>query len=274
MKNILFLTGILFSTLAVACLHYPIDYQGTVNEHKQEFFIFKTPESFHLIAKTNLSTSGKLPPRLAWILPLPSVPVKYDEVDPKVFKELHELTYPVQKSIRGGAVFSDNEIKVHEAQAVGRYKVRPLEILSVNPKTASVLDQWLKENNLKAMPKEKQLQYLKKGAVFLIIDADLKGLEAADFKPLHIILKPIEEYTLPLNFTHSGRSFAVDVYALGIKLDNPAGGLVHSSSVRFSFAGGAYPELANLTKMTTGEMIKYEGKYDGKGASALDPVFK
>lgn len=278
MKNILIITAIFFSTLAYACLHYPEEYQGTVTEHKKEFFIFSSKDSFHLIAKTNLSSQGELPARLAWIFPLPSVPLKYEEVAPAVFKELYELTLPVQKGIRGES-FSDNlqtnsGLKVHEVQTVGRYKVRPLEILDTNPKTASALDIWLKENHLKVMPKDKQLQYLKKGAVFLVIEADLKGLKAVDFKPLHIVLKPLKEYVLPLNFTHTGRSFAVDVYALGIKLATPTGGLEVSSSAQFSLAGGAYPELAKLTKIVSGEMVKYEGKYDGKEASALDPVFK
>lgn len=281
MKIFLVTITALFPTLVFACLHYPKDYQGTVTEHKQEYFIYSTKDNFHLVAKTNLSSQGELPARLAWIFPLPSVPIKYEEVAPAVFNELHQLTLPLTNGMRDSLEaipFSRSKgipqgLVVHEAVTVGRYKIRPLEIIDPNPKTANELDTWLKENGLKEMPREKQLQYLKKGAVFLVIEADLQGLKAADFKPLHITLKPLTEYALPLNFTHTGRSFDVDVYSLGSEMSAVTGGLHRASSGKLSGAGGGYPELAKIIKTTPGSIQKYTGYYDGKGPSARDPIF-
>jgi len=266
-----------FSLNASACLHYPNDYAGTVTEHKKEFFLFGSKESFHIIAKTNLSSSGKLPERLAWVFPLPSVPVKYEEVSPQVFKELYQITSPAADGVRSlpksEGLNSVSGIKVHEAQTVGRYKVRPLEILDANSATASALDVWLKSNNLKMMPKEKQLRYLVKGSVFLVIEADLKGLSAVDFKPLHIVLKPLTEYSLPLNFTHVGRAFAVDVYTMNLKLSKDDRFLDLSSSTNFSIPDSNYPEISKFFPSGSGHFFKYEGKFLGTKSDSPDPLF-
>jgi hypothetical protein len=277
MKKHLMIGFVFFSLNASACLHYPNDYAGTVTEHKKEFFLFGGKESFHIIAKTNLSSSGKLPERLAWVFPLPSVPVKYEEVSPTIFKELYQLTSPATDDLRGipksEGLNSVSGIKVHDAQTVGRYKVRPLEILDANPTTASALDVWLQSNNLKMMPKEKQLRYLVKGAVFLVIEADLKGLSAVDFKPLHIVLKAMTHYSLPLNFTHVGRAFAVDVYTMNLKLSKDDRSLDFSSSTNFSFPDPNYPNISKLFPNGTGHFYKYEGKFLGTSSDSRDPLF-
>jgi len=266
-----------FSLNALACLHYPNDYADKVTEHKKEFFLFGGKGSFHLIAKTNLSSTGKLPERLAWIFPLPSVPVKYEEVSPQIFKELYQLTSPALDGLRSRSksegMNSVSGLKIHDAQTVGRYKVRPLEILDPNPATASALDVWLKNNNLKMMPKEKQLRYLVKGAVFLVVEADLKGLSSVDFRPLHIVLKPMRHYSLPLNFTHVGRAFAVDVYTMNLKLSKDDRSLDLSSSTNFSLPDSHYPEISKLFPHGTGHFYKYEGKFIGTSSDSRDPLF-
>jgi hypothetical protein len=279
MKQIFIFAAFVFSLNAHCCLHYPKDYQGTVTEHKKEFFLFSAKDSFHLIAKTNLSSSGNLPDRLDWIFPLPSLPLKYEEVSPFLFQELYELTFSTPKGLRGNPLLGESlqtnsGIKVHEAQTVGRYKIRPLEILDANPNTANALDTWLKSNNLKEMPKDKQLRYLKKGAVFLVIEANLKGMKAVDFKPLHIVLKPLKEYTLPLNFTHTGRTYAVEVYSMNMKLSSQSGGLDFMSSSKFSLIGNTAPVLRSIIKKPSGEAFKYEGRFLGTVKSSQDPVFK
>jgi hypothetical protein len=277
MKKYLMIGLCYFSLNASACLHYPNDYAGTVTEHKNEFFLFGDKSNFHIIAKTNLSSSGKLPDRLAWIFPLPSVPIKYEVVSPSIFKELYQLLNPETGDLRGlsksEGLNSLSGIKVHNAQTVGRYKVRPLEILDSNPTTASALDVWLKSNNLKMMPKEKQLRYLVKGSVFLVIEADLRGLSAVDFKPLHIVLKPLVHYSLPLNFTHVGRAFAVDVYSMNVKLAKDDRSLDLTSSTNFSFPDPNYPDISKLFPEGSGHFFKYEGKFLGTTSDSRDPLF-
>lgn len=282
-KLILLLCFIPLSLLA--CLHYPPEYTSTVTENSQEFFLFSSKESIHLIAKTNLSAEKELPEKLAWIFPLPSVPTKYEEVSPKIFNELYDLTWVQAQGLRGAKSLSDeslltnSSVKVHAAQVVGRYKVRPLEILDVNPKTASVLDQWLTTNGLKAMPREKQLAYLKKGAVFLVIEAGLKGLKTVDFKPLHIILKNTgDPYSLPVNFTHEGREFDITVYTYKMKLRpvvQKERQLLHlQHSVISHFPDPDAPELSKILGTSKSELQRYSGRYPGHGGMFDDPIFE
>ena len=282
-----FLIPLLFfySFTAFSCLHYPIEYQATVTENKQEYFLFKNQQFIHLIAKTNLSAEKDLPDKLAWIFPLSSVPVRYGEVSPKIFNELHDFTFVQPQGLRGieskgvESLGANSTLKVHEAQVVGRYKVRPLEILDINPKTATVLDSWLTSNGLKSMPREKQDAYLKKGAVFLVIEADLKGLRSVDFKPLEIVLKASAyDFSLPLNFTHEGREFDVDVYTYNVQIrpvlnkEKQMLNLVHSSPLNFPSA--QLPEVSKLISNSKGVIFKYSGHYPGKGGVFPDPTFE
>jgi hypothetical protein len=39
------------TNIYLCCLHYPKDYQGTLTEHKKEFFLFSAKDSFDLVAR-------------------------------------------------------------------------------------------------------------------------------------------------------------------------------------------------------------------------------
>ena len=261
----LFVLIILFSTqLTWACLHYSNHYPTSITEHKKEFVFFEKNGIQHLIAKTNVSSEKELPERLAWIFPVPALPLGYEEVSPKIFEELFD---ELKEETKGGSLRSfdeSNHFKVHTSTQVGRYTIKPIEITQVNQSTGSLLDQWLKQNNFRPMPAAQQQRYLKKGAVFLVIEANLKALKSADFKPLLIKWKSQGPYELPLNFTHEGRSYDVDFYTLNAQLQN-------SSVLRLNFERQVKlptSELSEFSKVTgslEGTMRRYSGHWTGSG---------
>ncbi|MFZ4713803.1 MAG: hypothetical protein ACOYL6_08840 [Bacteriovoracaceae bacterium] len=276
MKKIFICTLLFASFTSMACLHYSQSYEGQVTENKKEFFLFANKEGFHLVTKTNLSSEKELPERLDWIFPLPALPKRYEEVDPGLFKELHELTTPVAKGGRGGALDQNISLKEgmveHPAQLVGNYKIIPLEIKSVNSKTASVLDKWLSDNKLKAMSKEKQTRYLKKDAVFLVIQLDLKGMKSSEVKPLHIVLPAQKTYSLPIHFTHDDRSFELDVYSLNFTLKEENRGLKLFHNTKFIIEDPSFPLLKKISNINHGDLFKHQRAFSGADKSD-DPLF-
>ncbi len=184
-----------------------------VTEKTKEALVFHDGKNAHLIIQTQLQSDKAMPSSLAWVIPLPSLPVRYEEADPELFKELLFLTEPKQpgrmfnplnpfQGIAGGAQEDTPDIKVHRAKAVGSYKIQPIEIL--NDTAGEALNRWLMANGFGAVPAENQRHYLKKGAVFLALKLGHLQGSAATVKPLHIVY-PADRLSVPLKFSsHSG----------------------------------------------------------------------
>jgi len=218
--------GLTASLSAVGCLYFAPSYKQTVTENLREFFVFHDEKNVHVILQTHLQASGKLPERLAWVIPFPSLPLKYEETDAKVFEELYGiLGIDGSLGMRSGGLSRNKHpkpgsaVKAHATQVVGNYKVHPLEIVSdVNPQmTASVLDSWLKQKNFITIPFDLQKPYIKKGATFLAIEMTPNG-NTADTKPLHITFeKTGSQFSVPLRMTHDTRVFDIRIYTFGFK---------------------------------------------------------
>ncbi|HEX8236325.1 MAG TPA: DUF2330 domain-containing protein [Abditibacteriaceae bacterium] len=202
----------LLSMLAMplqACLHAPLGYKDVVTEKTKEALVFHDGKNAHLIIKTELESEGDLPPTMAWVIPLPSLPSSYKEERADLFEKLFELT-PSRMMAGGsplgpppGAPSGDaGGIRVHASQTVGSYQVQPIEVLS--EASGAELNSWLERNGFGAVPPENQKYYLKKGAVFLALK--LNGLSGSHskIKPLHIVY-PSYRLSVPLKFSsHSG----------------------------------------------------------------------
>jgi hypothetical protein len=198
-----------------ACLHTPVSYKDVVTEKTKEALVFHDGKNAHLIIKTELASEGDLPPTMAWVIPLPSLPSSYKEEPHDLFEMLFELVPPAQPggSPAGAALpppdMGAGGIRVHAVRSVGSYKVQPIEVLS--EESGAELNRWLQRNGFSAVPPENQEYYLKKGAVFLALK--LNGLSGsnASIKPLHIVY-PSDQLSVPLKFSSHSGAFDLVLY--------------------------------------------------------------
>ncbi|HEY0074325.1 MAG TPA: DUF2330 domain-containing protein, partial [Abditibacteriaceae bacterium] len=180
--------------------------------------LFHDGENAHLVIKTSLEStpkSGKgvasLPPFMAWVIPLPSLPSKYEEADPQLFEQLLEATKQGSQRRFGCSGMEEEEtaaasnsasIEVHPTEFVGDYEITLVEMLTHD--AGDALNEWLAKNGFGKVPKENQAFYVSKGVVFLALKINNLSGSFADLKPLHIVYKS-DRATLPLKFsTHSG----------------------------------------------------------------------
>jgi hypothetical protein len=230
------LVGLVFFGVraAYSCLYFPPSYKSQITENLREFFLFHDEKNVHVVIQTHLKSDGPLPERLAWVVPFPALPIKYEESDPALFEELYNLvgaaSFGDGMRSKGGMEMPSNalgSVKVHKTEIVGNYKVHPIEIISdVDVKTtATVLDSWLKKKGFISIPFDLQKPYIKKGATFLAIEMTPKGDEA-DVKPLHITFpipsaKKAAPFSIPLRLTHDSRVFDLRIYTFGFEKSWP-----------------------------------------------------
>jgi hypothetical protein len=187
-------------------------------ETEREAFMFRDPKAVNLILKTGFK--GKLPPKLAWVFPLPSKPLSYKEVEPALFDELRDY-FSQAMQLGGGTDSMTNAvparamlkgIAVHEKVIVGGYEIIPIEIVKESG-AGEELNQWLRNQNFIELPARIQKPYLKKGAYFLAIRMNPRGAEMS-VKPLWIRYAS-DHMSFPLRFTHDERTFDFTLYFLG-----------------------------------------------------------
>jgi len=205
---------------ASACIHPPKGHPGSLTEREKVAFLFHDGKNAHLVIRTKIASQSGLPENMAWVIPVPALPSKYEEVSDELFRELAELiprVRPAPKaapaSAKGMPVAKSEapRIRVHEAQAIGDYRIQPIEILDES--AARELNAWLTKNGFDPVSQHDQQYYLKKGAVFLTVRvAGLKGTQS-DLKPLHIVYAD-ERMRLPLKFSGHSGVFDVRLYVL------------------------------------------------------------
>lgn len=220
MKILISLTTalLLISNSSLACLHFPDNYQSRLQEGTQEVFMFHDGTDAHMVVRTQLQAK-KFPKEVAWVLPFPVLPKKYEEIKGIFFEEVKSL-FPNNAegfgsskgmALRGGGAGATDGIKVHETVVLDSYEIQPIEI--VKEGSANEFNAWLKKNKFNSMPLANQKYYLKKGATFLAIRMKLNRPDTNDLvsKPLHIIYKS-DKLTMPMKFTHDSRDFDLDLY--------------------------------------------------------------
>lgn len=159
---------------------------------------------------------GELPKDLAWVFPLPDVPVEYREVDGVIFEELNKFFSkyaPQPRSAPNGLIAKEmvpQGIIIHEKETVGDYEIVPIEI--VNEDSGDELNEWLGSQGYATMSDETQRPYLKKGAAFLAIKIK-PATGNVDLKPLLIKYRG-DEMRFPLRFSHDDRTFDLNLYLI------------------------------------------------------------
>ncbi len=202
---------------AMACVYFDNKFDRKLfAENEREALMFRDKEAVNLVLKTGFK--GKLPPQLAWVFPLPSKPLSYEEADPEIFDELRKQ-FNSQKMVGGGAPRSvggmakvAHNIEIHKTVNVGSYEIIPIEILAETG-AGEELNTWLRKQNFIELPARIQKPYLKKGAFFLAIRIKPTGTELS-LKPLWIRYKA-SEMRFPLRFTHDDRTFNFTLYYVG-----------------------------------------------------------
>lgn len=254
---------------ARACIHEPANYQSEVTEKTKEALLFHDGQNAHLIIKTNLQANDSLPTMLAWIIPLPSLPSRYEEASVALFEEAFSLLE--EEKLRGpmpgavgavsGGAPASSAIRVHQEQQVGDYAVQPIEI--VRKDAGTELNKWLTSNGFGEVPKQNQAPYLRRGAVFLAVTLQRLDGRSIGIKPLHIVYKD-DHLVLPLKFsTHSG-VFDVKLYTFTARRPAP-----HSLSSHFLERDGsvrlkadqlrAKPALYRVLGNRAGYLTRFSG---------------
>lgn len=215
--QLLFVVILFLVKNAFACLHFSKDFKGSLTEGTQEFLVFHDGQNAHMVLRTELMAK-KYPKEIAWVLPFPSLPSKYEEVEGPLFFELDQLfpekkvDYASSKGMPSAAGFEGRGgVKIHQSVTVGNYQIHPIEIL--NEKSGEELNQWLTKNKFNSMPKDKQKRYIKKGATFLAIRMNLNRPSGRSLqsRPLHVVYKS-ENLSVPILFTHDNRVFDLKLY--------------------------------------------------------------
>ncbi|WP_409479803.1 DUF2330 domain-containing protein [Pseudobdellovibrio sp. HCB154] len=287
MKTILLVTTafVFLSQSALACLHFPNTYQSRLQEGLQEVFMFHDGKNAHMVVRTNLE-SKKFPTEVAWVLPFPSLPSKYEEMNGVFFTEVKSLFADADDAVKslqskgramGGA--GNEGFKIHDTVVLDSYKIQPIEIL--NAGAGNEFNAWLKENKFNPMPLENQRYYLKKGAVFLAIRMNLNKPTTDNLasKPLHIVY-PADKLSMPIKFTHDTREFDLDLYVFSKKKldkDLSAMYLKQKGTVLYENKRNT-PFLDSLIGKQKGYISKYEGYGLNKNGQlinklATDPEF-
>lgn len=260
----------LFAMNSKACLYFKRDFDPKLFEEKErEAFMFHDGESANLIVKS--AFQGKLPSELTWVLPLPSKPISFKEVNPEIFSNIRKVF--LDQDALGGGMFKSRGfsgpspkpkamIQVHADVSVGNYKITPIEILSEDG--GSELNGFLEKKGFFGMPSDIQKPYLKKGAYFLAISMFPKITKSGsvELKPLWIKYKS-NELRYPLRFTHDYRTFDITLYFFSFpdamttfkgveKASLPWGGISWSGMAEID---KNYPELFNFLKPVSQAML-------------------
>lgn len=278
---------------ASACLHFPEEYPHKLKEGTKRALSFHDGKNAHRVLSTEISVEGdgKLPRKLAYVVPFPSLPIKFEEADAKLFTELHEWFKARWKDVR--PVYRDRGMSrapapgysgftVLPSQSVGNYHITPIRVDDGNLETASAFNEWLTEKKFIPIPLEKQKPYLFPGAVFLAIELNLTGSEAS-FKPLHVTYKA-DSLALPLRLTHDSRTFDVDWFVVAPKSHFNTNGYLlteHGSPFPLSYRGDDVwplpgdlkqigPLTAKLLKSFLGENALKNGDFVISRFSASD----
>lgn len=287
----LFINSLLLIVLVTirseACLHYSNSDKIKITEGLQEFFVFHDGEKAHMILRTKLS-SNKFPKEIAWVLPFPTLPSAFKEVDGPLFQELSQQFFQFESnsmSQKGRAATDGLEgggsaIKVHKQLQVGGFQIQPIEIMNESG-GGGELNSWLKKNRFNSMPTDKQKRYLKKGATFLAIRMKMNTPGEADLlsRPLHVVY-PASDISVPMLFTHDERIFDIDIYVYSskeLKSDFSKLFLNKVGTVPYK-RERLRPMIENLVGDRKGWLTKYSGKEMNSGSKKLsqlssDPVF-
>lgn len=197
---------------AHGCMHPPRDYPGKMGSTIQEYLFFREGALIHMIANQRIASDRALPGEVAWVIPLPSVPVEYRTENDSLFKWLFHATEPRMRGIPKGGGSPSMGFVVHDLVQVGEYEIKPVEIIDTSSGTE--INDWLFSNGYSRVPLQGLKYYLHPGACFLAIKVKKLKSKEELLRPLHIVYRA-KEVRLPLKFFANAGVFDVYLYVMG-----------------------------------------------------------
>ncbi|MCA8914291.1 MAG: DUF2330 domain-containing protein [Planctomycetes bacterium] len=208
-----------------ACLHAPAAFKGSVDSAAQRGLVFFDNGREELVLQPGYSINtttlekdefgddGRLKnfKSFAWVVPLPSLPDSYAEVEPGIFKDLDKFTAIVPRvpkiekdkdaeddgPVIGGAEGPD--VVFFEPLEVGDYSIQPIK--ATGEAGGKELAGWLKNSGFGELDERVLRFYLAENFYWLAIKLSSKEGLPADgaAKPLHISFKtprPVYPYKI------------------------------------------------------------------------------
>lgn len=208
---------------ARACIHPPAGFMAPIDAGAQRGLVFwdngrevLVIQPGYQVNETKLAEDDLYEGRVksfksfAWLLPLPSLPDSYSEVEPALFDALHEFTaieerIPRQPRESGGPVVFDGEesgpeLEFLEPLEVGSYAIQPVK--AKGEAGQAELKGWLKDSGLGEVDERVLRFYILRGWYWLAIKLNSdEGLPASgSVKPLAVSFKsPRPVYPLKIN---------------------------------------------------------------------------
>lgn len=198
------------------CFLFPRNYKINTVKESEDIFFSHDGENAHMVIRTTLRAE-KLPKEIAWVLPISSLPSKYEEIAGPFFNEVNYLfpdtTRGLEKGYGGGGVGAKLKrpgIKIHETVTSEQYVIQPIEILKDN--STDELNAWLTKNKFKQINSKISKAYFKKGSAFLAIRMQMNkpGAELVSHS-LHITYKT-DQLSVPVNFSPTGTNLDLNIY--------------------------------------------------------------
>ena len=217
------------SPITEACLHASGGAQSKetwVKQTNQTALILFDGARQELILSADYYSADPLK-SIAWILPIPALPTRYETASTELFPALNKWARlkrkprllrakgkgrPTVKSSRRRRPL----IRLAEPAQVGPYQIQPIQASGVEALTT--LNKWMESNGFAALPEEGLKYYLERSWTFLAIKVDpSKDVETLSSKgglqPLRVSF-PSERVIFPLKFsTHMGE-FSARIYVL------------------------------------------------------------
>ncbi len=180
---------------AEACLHPAGSGAKPVTQSGQQAIVLHDGKVEDLILRVDYE--GLDAPSLAWVVPVPAVPTRYEALEPGLFDEVgrwvnlrrEPARRPRSRRKRDGPTpASTPALTLLPEVKVGPFQIQPIK--AQGPQAAAELNGWMTENGFAAIPDASLAYYVERSWTFLAIKIDPKAGGAFDSRgglsPLHL----------------------------------------------------------------------------------------
>ena len=225
------LLGLMGAPVARACMHLPPGYEGSIGQNTQEGVLIHSDGREQLILRVNYRIDGKKPaPNFAWIVTVPKEPDAYKLADPKLFKDMFNLS---QKLLRpkpdeknklnaprlGSANILEEKqsgVELGKRAVVGPYDIQPVR--GVGAHALKGLNQWMIKNGFEPMAADHMAYFVDNGFTFLAIKVNgargAQGVAAGGMLPPLAFSFASEQPYYPMKFSSHQGTFDLNLHIL------------------------------------------------------------
>ncbi len=248
-----------------ACCMVPETYKGSIGQDAQEAVLIHHQNREELVLRINYRITGdKMPDNFAWVITTPAEPDTYALADPKLFKDMFNLsqklltkqTLSFSKSSRALTEGITDGVELGKHVNVGPYDIQPIR--GVGPNALQGLNKWLSSHGFPTEDPDHMSYFVKNNFTFLCIrisppKAKTTVSSNGLLPPLHLSFKSPSPY-YPLRFSSRQGIFDVNLHLLTrSKLDHKASATTLS---KINWTSRNYKRNAKLTEKTMPKTLK------------------